>query len=71
MLVKLHVDPDISIKNLRDLKEDLKKNKIKVYKMYCTLASDLIKLHISDNNQNLDTIFKQYPLIKNFKKIMI
>ena len=70
MLIKLHINPDISIKDLRNLKEDLKENKIKVYKMYCTLASDLIKLHLSDSNQNLEDIFKKYSLIKNFKKII-
>jgi len=70
MLVKLHIDPDISIKNLRNLKEDLKKNKIHVYKIYCNLSSDLIKLHLSDSSQNLDDIFKKYSLIKNFKKII-
>lgn len=69
MLVKIHIDPDISIKDLRDLKEDLKKNKIHVYKIYCDLSSDLIKLHLSDS-QNLDDIFKKYSLIKNFKKII-
>jgi hypothetical protein len=70
MLVKLHIDPDISIKDLRNLKEDLRDKKIHVYKIYCNLSSDLIKIHLSDSTQNLDTIFKQYPLIKNFKKII-
>jgi len=70
MLVKIHIDPDISIKDLRDLKEDLKENKIHVYKIYCDLSSDLIKLHLSDFSQNLEDIFKKYSLIKNFKKII-
>jgi hypothetical protein len=70
MLVKLHIDPEISIKNLRDLKEDLRDKKIHVYKIYCELSSDLIKLHLSDSSQELEDIFKKYSLIKNFKKII-
>jgi hypothetical protein len=70
MLVKLHIDPEISIKNLRDLKEDLRDKKIHVYKIYCDLSSDLIKLHLSDSSQELEDIFKKYSLIKNFKKII-
>lgn len=73
MLVKIHIDENISIKDLRNLKKDLKKNKIKVYKMYCNLASDLIKLHlsdsISDNNQEFENILKKHPLIKDFREI--
>jgi 2-phosphoglycerate kinase len=70
MLVKIHIDPNISIKDLREIKEDLKENKIHVYKIYCDLSSDLIKLHLSDSSKNLEDIFKKYPLIKNFKKII-
>lgn len=69
MLIKIHVSENITIKNLRELKKDLIKNNIHVYKIYCSLNSDLINLHLSDSKTDLSTIFKNYPQILKFKKI--
>lgn len=69
MLIKIHINENITIKDLRDLKKELIQNKINVYKIYCSLNSDLINLHLSDSNKDLTKIFARYKYILQFKKI--
>lgn len=68
MLVKIHVAEDITLKNLSDLKNDLNKEGIKIYKMYCPLPTEIINLHLSrTDEEKLKTILLAKDKILNHK----
>lgn len=68
MLAKIQISKFITIAELRKLKSDLLIKKIKLYKMYCNLDDDIIKLHLSESNEDLlKLIFESNTKIINFK----
>lgn len=68
MLVKIQVSEDITLKNLADLKKELNENKIKIYKIYCPLPTEIIKLHLSKTDEEiLKNILLAREKILNFK----
>lgn len=68
MLVKLHIKENITLNELSFLKNDLNKKGIKIYKMYCPLPTKIIKLHLSNTDEeNLKTILLAREKILDFK----
>lgn len=68
MLAKIQISKFITIAELRKLKSDLKIKKIKLYKMYCSLDDDIIKLHLSESNEDLlKLIFESNTKILKYK----
>lgn len=68
MLAKIQISKFITIAELRKLKSDLKIKKIKLYKMYCNLDDDIIKLHLSESNEDLlKLIFESNTKILKYK----
>lgn len=66
MLVKIHVDQNITLKNLSDLKNDLNKEGIKIYKIYCPLPTEIINLHLSKTDEEkLKTIFAKDKILNH------